>query len=226
MHVFRPTHCRPAAFDLFRAQADQVESPQALLKAAIAVAMHEMIEVDPDQVLQSVDRLAFDVRSRVRSQNPHAVLAHLHDVLFEEHGFTGNVDDYYDPHNSYLPSVLHEKRGIPITLVLLYKAVGERIGLRVHGLNAPGHFMAGVEIAGQPLMIVDPFFCGRVLTRDEAYDRIEQVVGHPINREQNLLQIAGHRHWLMRLLQNLQNIFTSRQQPRELAAMLELRSLL
>ena len=65
----------------------------------------------------------------------HAVLAHLHEVLFDEEGFAGNVDDYYNVANSYLPVVLETRRGIPISLTLLYKLVAERLGLPVQGVK-------------------------------------------------------------------------------------------
>jgi regulator of sirC expression with transglutaminase-like and TPR domain len=74
----------------------------------------------------------------------------------------GNATDYYNPRNSYLPLVLKTREGLPITLTLVYKCVLDGLGLTVHGINAPGHFMAGVESAdadgAEPArMLVDPF---------------------------------------------------------------------
>ena len=70
-------------------------------------------------------------RSRVRGQQPQAMLAHLHALLFEEEGFSGNVDDYYNTANNLIPIVLKTRRGLPITLSLVYKNVAGRLGIPV-----------------------------------------------------------------------------------------------
>lgn len=72
-------------------------------------------------------------------------------------GFTGNDKDYYNPDNSCINMVLQSHTGIPITLGLLYMAVAQRLGLRLHGLNLPGHFMIGNNVEGVTNLLVDPF---------------------------------------------------------------------
>jgi ABC-type dipeptide/oligopeptide/nickel transport system ATPase component len=95
----------------------------------------------------------------------------MHAVLFEEEGFAGNLDRYYNALNSYLPAALNTRHGVPILLSLIYKVVGQWAGLTVKGINAPGHFMVRVR-CDNAWMIVDPFFGGQMLTRDEAFDRL------------------------------------------------------
>jgi regulator of sirC expression with transglutaminase-like and TPR domain len=242
MLIPRPVHCRPEAYDLFAAQMPVLGSTDALVTAAVAMAMHEMHDADPAEVDARLQDLADRIRARVRSDNRQALLAHAHDVLFEEEGFIGNAEDYYNPHNSYLPAVLRTKRGIPITLTLVYKAVLERLGFLVAGVNAPGHFLAalppedtaagattkagGGGATGDEMLLVDPFFAGRTMTRDEAFERIEQIAGRPVPRTDELLAVASHRQWLARMLQNLQNIFGSTGRGADLAAMAELRGVL
>src|SRR5205814_9053557 len=114
------------------------------------------------------------IRSRVRGHQPQAVLAHLHEYLFEQKKFRGNTDDYYNPHNSYLPSVLESKQGLPITLSLIYKLVAERLGLRCWGVGLPGHFLAGLDLSGS-MMFIDPFDQARALSPDEAHDRMRET---------------------------------------------------
>jgi regulator of sirC expression with transglutaminase-like and TPR domain len=228
MHIARPMHCRPRAFDCFAAQLPHIETDDGLIAAAVAVSMHELDDADPIQTHRQLDDFAATVRSRVRTGRPQALLAHLHGLLFDEIGFAGNQQDYYNPRNSYLPCVLSTRRGIPITLTLLYKAVAGRLGLRVHGVNAPGHFLAGVEVedAEDGWMLVDPYFGGRAMSRAEAFDRIEAIVNRPVPRSVELLPVAGHRAWLLRMLNNLQNVFGYAGRKDDLAAMLELRRLL
>lgn len=223
----KPVHCRPEAFALFAAQVPHLESSRGLLHAAVALSMHELHEADPAGVEARLDHLAQTVRARVKSDQPQALLAHAHDVLFEEEGFTGNNEDYDNPFNSYLPVVLKNRRGMPIALVLIYKLVIERLGLRVRGINAPGHFLAGVEAApGAPLLLIDPFSGGEALSRHEAFERIEHVTGAPLPRSERFLTPATHRQWLMRMLYNLQHVFAQRARAADLAAMLELANLL
>jgi len=224
-----PVHCRPEAFELFAAQVPVIETGEGLLRAAVAMAMHELDRATPAAVEARLQGLADRVRSRVRSTQAEAVLAHAHDVLFEEEGFAGNTEHYYLPINSYLPTVLETRRGLPITLTLIYKNVIERLGVRVQGINAPGHFLAGVQVgpgADSPPMLVDPFSGGQVLSREEAFTRIDQTAGAMVPRSDRLLSPATHRQWLARMLFNLQHVFARNARPNDMAAMLELAGLL
>ena len=140
-----PAYCHSAAYEAFAREMPRVEdSTQGLFRAACAIAQHEYAEADADAAWQAIGSLASTVISRVHSSDPQAKIAHLHDVLFDVVGFRGNDEDYYNPANSYVPEVLETHRGIPITLVLIYKCVAEAIGLEVAGINAPGHFLASV----------------------------------------------------------------------------------
>ena len=140
-----PAYCRAAAYDAFAIEFRELDTTTGLFRAAFAIARHEHPDADVDQAEATIAELADTVSRRVHSANLDAKLAHLHDVLFDVVGFVGNVDDYYDPANSYLPEVLRTHRGLPITLVLIYKCVAERIGLDVRGINSPGHFLAAVK---------------------------------------------------------------------------------
>jgi regulator of sirC expression with transglutaminase-like and TPR domain len=187
--------------------------------------MHQIQNVDPAAIDAKLQYYADVVRSRVRGSQPQAILAHLHEFLFEEEGFTGDTDDYYNPSNSYLPMTLETKRGLPITLALIYKIVAERLGLRVWGIGLPGHFLCGVDIDGS-IMLIDPFNQGRSLNQDEALDRMRNVLGQEAECSEDLLAPVSNKHWLTRTLQNLLNIFGSSGHYSDVAAMLEMEMLL
>lgn len=226
-----PLHCRPEAYRFLDEHLPALDTTQGLVRAAMAVAMHELTDVQPLDVERQLDELADRIRGRVRGASAQAILAHAHEVLFEEEGFTGNRDDYYNPRNSYLPVVLRTKRGLPILLTLVYKAVLDRLGLRVHGINAPGHFLAAVEVseaAGEPggRMLVDPFFDGQVLSQAEAFERIHQAVGGLVPTEPSLLAASTHRQWLLRIVQNLLLAFDRLGRRDTVAAMLEMQRLI
>ena len=224
-----PVCCSPAAFGLLSKTAGSVDSSDALLRGAVAIAMHEMDDVDPAAVDAQLQGYADTVRSRVRGRQPQALLAHLHSVLFDEEGFRGNTQDYYASGNSYVPAVLETKRGLPITLSLIYKSVAERLGLRAWGIGLPGHFLVGVDAGDSPSeapMLVDPFNGGRILTADEAHSRIQEMFGAEAEWSEEMLRPASNRHWLTRILQNLLNVFGSANQFADVAAVLEMEMLL
>ncbi|MGA2233038.1 MAG: transglutaminase-like domain-containing protein [Tepidisphaeraceae bacterium] len=226
MNPSLPQCCKPAAFKLLTRQAQNINSDQALLMGAIAISMQQLDDVSPAGVDGTLSRYAQTVQSRVRGPQPQALLAHLHEVLFEEEGYAGNADDYYNPSNSYLPTVLQTKRGLPITLSLLYKNVADRLGLRTRGIGLPGHFLVAVDLPGCESMLIDPYAGGRMLTVDEAHERMKELLGPEAEWSEELLQPASNRHWLTRMLQNLLHVFGTNNQYAEMAAVLEMEMLL
>jgi regulator of sirC expression with transglutaminase-like and TPR domain len=178
-----PAFCRPAAFASFANFLAEADSPEGLFRAAWAIALHERPDADLAAGEVVVDNLVAAVHRRVRSREPETLLTHLHDLMFDVLGFRGNAEDYYNPANSYLPEVLRTRRGLPITLTLVYRRVAAGLGITVHGVNAPGHFLAEVEMAdgGAPRsMYVDPFFGGGLLHDDEVFERIAQAAGQAV----------------------------------------------
>lgn len=224
-----PAYCRAAAYEDFSRSLELCESLEGLVAAATAITRHEFPRADTTAVESTLDQLAAAVRRAAPSGSTEARLAHLHDLLFDVVGFCGNTEDYYNPANSYLPEVLRSRRGIPISLVLVYKAVAERVGLRVDGVNAPGHFLAAVydeeHPRGAPLL-VDPFYGGAVLDREEAAVRLSLASGRPVEPADYVFRPANHHQWLMRMLNNLVAIFAHTGRDRDALAMQELQTLL
>jgi len=216
-----PFYCRPEAYSYFLEQLPSLHETDSLVRAAVAVSLHALDDVNPDRIAQRLAVLGLRVQERARSRTDSAILANLHAVLFEEEGFAGNLERYYHALNSYLPVVLNTRRGLPVVLALIYKAVGEHAGLTIEGLNAPGHFLVRVR-CDHRWMIVDPFFGGQLLTRDEAFDRLDRVAGKKLPRYDEYLAPATHHHWLARLIGNLRQLFATEGRRDDLAAMTEL----
>jgi regulator of sirC expression with transglutaminase-like and TPR domain len=230
-----PAYCHAAAYAAFECQLPGVDTTDGLFRAAFAIARHEHPAADVVQAEATLAELAETVRRRVHSTNVEARLAHLHDVLFDVVGFIGNGEDYYNPANSYLPDVLRTRRGLPITLTLVYKCVAERVGLAVRGINAPGHFLAAVKteapaaaVAGESAawMYVDPFYGGELLDDEDVCRRIAETTGLVAAEPSQWLAPATHRQWLGRMLNNLQAVFAHTGRERDLYAMQELQELL
>jgi hypothetical protein len=114
---------------------------------------------------------------------------------------------------------------LPILLVLIYKVVGERVGLRIEGVNSPGHFLARIEVDGS-WHLIDPFFHGQLLTTPEALARLAEMSGRPLEGLERYLTTASHVQWISRILHNLKGVYTAEDRPNDLAAMTELDKLL
>jgi len=221
-----PICCSQAAYLAMEQELPVLETPLGLIRSAVAVAMHQMGDAaDFTRVETILTDYAATVTSRVHGGQAQGVFAHLHSLLFEEEKFTGNTQDYYNPLNSCLPHVLKSHVGLPITLCIIYKAVAEKLGLRVWGLGLPGHFLAGTEINGKTVLI-DPFSAGRLVTVDEARDRMQSQFGKELQWSETFLQPVNNRYWLTRVLQNLISAFGREGRYADVAAVLEMEMLL
>ncbi len=220
-----PKYCDTRAYSLFCDQLEGREDPESLLAAAVAVSLHFLPHQSLTESKESIQELAATIRRRVQHPNPHALVAQLHEVLFDELGFCGNDNDYYDIDNSLIPRVLESKRGIPITLTLIYRAVGTAIGLDIEGVNSPGHFLARVHL-GSDTMLVDPFHGGRVLSAVEAVGLLERTLQQPWQEDVDWFPVCGTYSWLHRIISNLRSNLIQSGRYRDVAAMREMHSAL
>lgn len=210
------------ALDFFAALvADDASLP--VLEAAAAVAQDEMPDTDVQGVLAQVDALAERLRRRLPADAaPLQRLRLLNQYFFQELGFAGNVNNYYDAGNSLLPVVLETRRGIPLTLALIYIEIATQAGLRAQGIAFPGHFLVKLHLP-RGEVVVDPF-SGRSLTREELEERLlpfrRPVEGFEIDEVPLglFLQPAPPRDVIARLLHNLKEIHRSAQDLARLAA--------
>jgi len=225
MNPALPLCATPAAYELLSRQVPVLETSDGLLHGAVAIALHQMPDVDPDRIDAELQNMADIVRGRVHGPQIQALTAHLHAHLFDELGLIGNTENYYTAANSCLPAVLQSRRGLPITLSLIYKLVGERLGLRIHGIGVPGHFLCSVETDTSP-MLIDSFSGGRVLTPEESQMLVHDRFGTEVEWSDDLLQPVANAHWLTRILQNLLHVYGGAGQYADVAAMLELEMLI
>ena len=208
--------------------ASLVESDEhfPLLEAAAAVAQDEYPELDVQRVLGEVDQLLARLKRRLASDAPALQrLRTLNQFFFRDLSFGGNLNDYYDPDNSYLHAVLRTRRGIPITLAVIWLELAAGLGLQAKGVAFPGHFMLKVTLPkGQ--VIIDPF-TGQSLSREELSQRLEpyrQRSGLVDDFEVPLalyLQAASPREIIARMLRNLKEIYMSQEDHARLIAVLD-----
>lgn len=210
---FRFTAPTPLEYFAALVQSDD-EFP--LLEATVSVAQDEYPDLDIQQVLGDVDQLLARLRRRLPADAPALQrLRVLNQFFFHDLAFGGNVNDFYDPDNSYLNAVLRTRRGIPISLAVLWMELAQGLSLHARGISFPGHFMVKINLPkGQ--VVLDPFN-GHSLSREELSERLE-----PYKRRSGLvedfdvplglfLQAATPREILARMLRNLKEIHRSQQ---------------
>ncbi len=170
--------------------------------AALLVA-RDAHPVDIEAQLALLDELAAPLVGLGRTKDPRdqaaALAAHLHGAL----GFRGNRDDYYDPRNSYLDQVLRRRTGIPITLCVVWAAIGRRAGVAVDGIGFPGHFLA--RVGGPEGILVDPFGEGASLEPPALRRLAAQALGGRPLRPEHTAPV-GLRALVVRMLLNLKRI--------------------
>ena len=204
----------PTALEFFATLVAD-DASLSLVEAAAAVAQDEFPRLDTQAVLADIDALAVRLKKRFPADAvPVQRLRWLNRFFFQELGFQGNVNDYYDPHNSYLHRVLATRRGIPITLAILYMELATQIGLTARGVSFPGHFLVKLRMhTGQQHgeVVIDPF-TGQSLSREELdellvpYKRSRGLQGDFDVPMGLFLQSATPREIVARMLRNLKEI--------------------
>jgi regulator of sirC expression with transglutaminase-like and TPR domain len=189
------------------------EPGESLTPAALAIARVEYPSLDPAPYLQRLERMGEAAEGRLQRQAPAglaAQIATLNAYLFEELGFSGNADHYDDPRNSFLNEVLDRRLGIPISLAAVYLEIGRRGGLKLEGVNFPGHFLVRAPEAGEDL-IVDPFHGGALLSEIDCRQLLREYVGDETAFDRTLLATATRQHIVVRMLVNLKRLYVRMQ---------------
>jgi len=182
-----------------------------LARAALLIAKTEYPTLNLERYLLRLDRLAAEAGARRLARDPLGRLHRLREFLFEEVGFRGNAEEYFDPRNSFLNDVLDRKLGIPITLSLVLMEVGRRLRLDIKGIGLPAHFIVGVEIEGDQVLL-DPFHGGMLLTPDGAQELVSRVLGRPVTLQEEHFAPVTKREFLARMLRNLKAIYWRRRE--------------
>ena len=126
----------------------------------------------------------------------------LSTLLADEHGLCGDEAAYQLAESSYLPDVIARKRGIPISLSILYMAVARGIGIELKGVAAPQHFLTRFDGVEGPVFL-DPFVGGRLMDREECLHFLHEVTSMPESELKPCLKPADVRAIVIRMLNNL-----------------------
>ena len=181
-----------------------------LTETAISLAQDAYPDLDLEGVLAELDEIALRLKRRLpEGADLTEKIGALNRFFFRELGFAGNLNDYYDPDNSHLNVVLKRRRGIPISLAVLYLELGEQIGVPVRGVSFPGHFLLRVTLPEGDVML-DPT-TGQSLSEAQMVDMLEPYISHTERSVGNalrmLLQPATPREIVARMLRNLKAVY-------------------
>jgi regulator of sirC expression with transglutaminase-like and TPR domain len=189
--------------------ARAVERPDEqieLARAALLIAAAEHPDLGVDAYLGRLAALAEAAEPVRRAGDDLGRLHRLREHLFEELGFAGDRDNYFDPRNSHLNEVLNRRLGIPITLSLVLIEVGRRLGLVMEGIGLPGHFITGARVAGEQVLL-DPFNRGALLTAESCRELVSQALGRPVRLQPEHFAPISNRQFLARMLANLKGVY-------------------
>lgn len=208
---------KPSALDYFTTLV-QSDDEFPLLETAISLAQDEFPALDIQQVLDDVDVMCAKLKRRLMANaEPLDKLRELNHFFYEELRFAGNVNHYDDPHNSFINMVLTKRLGIPISLAVLWLELGHSLGLKVHGVGFPGHFLVKLDLTypQEGHVVLDPF-SGESLSRDDLAERLIPWLhgakpGRPSAVSDDALSFhlepASPRDIIARMLRNLQEIY-------------------
>jgi regulator of sirC expression with transglutaminase-like and TPR domain len=203
--------------------AHLVGGPEAeidLDQAALLLAEPEYPGLDIPHYLGVLDEIGAQARRLVARVHPGVAAARaLCDLLHGQLGFRGNLADYYDPRNSFLNEVLERRTGIPITLAVVLTEVARRADVLAQGVSFPGHFLCRIPTEGG-IVLIDPF-AGRLLDAADLRALHARTTGHEVDPDPSMLQPAGKRQVLSRILANLRAIYGNRRDAARLRGVLE-----
>ncbi|MBS1789972.1 MAG: tetratricopeptide repeat protein [Acidobacteria bacterium] len=176
-------------------------------RAALLIAAEEYPNLDIEEYLSLLDH--FGEQARARDDyfaDPLTQIMRLGNLLFDDLGFRGNAENYYDARNSFLNNVIERRTGIPITLSVVMMEVGRRIGLTLYGVGMPGHFLVKYVGGGQEIF-ADPFHGGRIVDEDRCRRMIEEMYNGQLSFSSSFLNAVTKKQILSRMLQNLKGIY-------------------
>ncbi len=190
----------------FEEVTDRPDYQIDVARAAMLLAAAEYPQLNVERELFAFQRLAGAISSKFLDDNdPLYCVNVISEHLFDDMGFRGDADNYYDPRNSYLNQVLERRAGIPITLAVVYMEVGRRLKVPLLGIGMPGHFL--VRHREIENLYIDAFSGGILLSEEECRDIVGELAHGDIAWSPDLLKPVSNREIIARMIRNLKAIY-------------------
>jgi regulator of sirC expression with transglutaminase-like and TPR domain len=164
----------------------------------------EFPDLDVDEYIKKIGIIGKSLKESVSDvKNPTYLISILNEHLFENLGFSGDDDDYYNPNNNFLNEVIDKKVGLPITISILYAEIAKFVGLELKIVGFPGH----VLVKYNEEMILDPFYDGRLLDVDDLQEILDRNFDGQMEFKPEFLDEMKDELILLRMARNLKNSY-------------------
>ncbi|MDE1763299.1 MAG: transglutaminase family protein, partial [Thaumarchaeota archaeon] len=164
----------------------------------------EFPDLDVTHYVKKLNSMGEELRNIISDvKNPTYLVSMLNEYMFDNLGFVGNSDDYYNPRNNFLNIVIDKKSGIPITLSIIYIQLGIYVGLELKPVGFPGHFL--VKYSEE--IILDPFNRGVLLDVDDLQTMLDNIYGSGVQFSPEYLNEIEPESILVRIARNLKNSY-------------------
>jgi len=197
--------------DDFVREISKRDSELDVVRACLCISEDEYPGISRDAYIGKLQGIVQDARGRLEgNEGISERLSVLNDVIFNEYGFQGDSENYYSPENSYLNRVIDMRKGIPLTLSIIYMHVGRNMGLPLTGISFPSHFL--VELSSPDSdMIIDPFNAGRTVSKGELTLILRKIFRNTEVSLDPFITASGNRQIILRLLMNLKSSYMRNQ---------------
>ncbi len=177
-----------------------------LEKAVLLLAYWNNPQLDIPAFIQRLNRIAGEIESGLpMSGHPLGFVDHINGILFKKYRFRGNTRDYYNPDNSFIDRVVETRKGIPITLSVLYLLIARRLGIPVVGVPMPAHFIVKMD-NGSDEIFFDPFYSGKIYSRQECLGYLENA---NLMKSMGILDGCPDYEIVMRMMRNIHLVYSS-----------------
>ena len=164
----------------------------------------EYPDLEIEKYIEKITKMGMSLKESVSDvKNPTYLISMLNEHLFENLGYSGDDDDYYNPKNNFLNEVIDKKTGLPITISILYAEVAKFIGLDLKIVGFPSHIL----VKYNEEMILDPFYDGRLLDIDDLQEILDTNYGGELEFKPEFLDEITSEQILVRLTRNLKNSY-------------------
>jgi regulator of sirC expression with transglutaminase-like and TPR domain len=190
-----------------------------LEKAMLLISKWESPNINCNHISFKIDKMSDQISETMpKREHPLGIVDHLNNYIFNIFHFSGNSTDYYNPHNSFLHKLLETKKGIPISLSILFLLIARRLDIPLFGVPLPAHFILKFY-QGEAEIFFDPFYQGRIYSRETCISYLQNA-----NIENVDFILGGCRNIdiIMRVLKNLRLVYSSYEESPEKTSDIEL----
>ncbi|HZS43629.1 MAG TPA: transglutaminase-like domain-containing protein [Blastocatellia bacterium] len=204
---------RSPIIDAFEEAVAKIDSDGSLVEAVLGIALLEYPKLHKQKYLNWFENRADEIFGTLSpGASVREKIDAINDKLFNDYCFNGNLQQYYDPRNSFLNEVIDRRLGIPITLAIVYMELARRIGLSLRGIGLPGHFIVGCINEGEQAaanFYIDPFHNGRILDSADCAQIVETLYDGRVPFQMDYLRPSSPTEILIRIINNLKSIYAN-----------------